>query len=240
MKKGIMINDKHTFNDFGAILASRKDEFPDIVRVTESVPYSDVVHDFSALYGDVSYTQREVVYRFKFIGEYATMMRDKLADFFFSIAASAVDIYDDEMGSDYHWHGCLQSVKRVDTVGEQFGARMIEVTFLCDYQRVPNESDFYEADSAKWPDVDGDGVVTSADASMIMHAVSEIGLDHPSGLTPEQEIMADCDRDGSITAVDGSLALKFVSECGVDRFENTPEGWARFLNVMFGKDTKEI
>lgn len=236
---GIRINGKHTFDDFDAILASRKDEFPEIVRVTETIPYSNRVYDFSKLYGDVTYTQRQVSYKFKFIDEYATIKRDKLADFFFGLGADDVDIYDDEMGSDYHWHGTLQSVKRVDTVGEELGARMIEVVFLCDYQRIPNGS-YYAVDAARWPDVNGDGEVSASDASMIAEAAANIGIGQPSGLTEEQELKADADRDGTITAIDSSLALQFASETGLGHYANTPAGWVEFLSFVKGKDAKEI
>ena len=80
-----------------------------------------------------------------------------------------------------------------------------------------------------YPDIDGDGRVTASDSSLILAAAANIGSGHESGLTPEQEVLADVNRDGSINAVDSSLVLSFAASAGAGNYQNSPEGWIEFL-----------
>jgi len=80
-----------------------------------------------------------------------------------------------------------------------------------------------------YPDIDGDGRVTASDSSLILAAAANIGSGHESGLTPEQEVLADVNRDGSINAVDSSLVLSFAASAGAGNYQNSPEGWIDFL-----------
>lgn len=89
-------------------------------------------------------------------------------------------------------------------------------------------------DEAYYPNVSGGQIVTASDAVDIMQAAANIGAGEPSGLTPAQEIKADADRDGVITAADASLVLQFTAACGAGEYENTPAGWALFLNIHEG------
>lgn len=90
------------------------------------------------------------------------------------------------------------------------------------------------SDAAYYPNVSGGQTVTASDAVDIMTAAANIGAGEPSGLTPAQAIKADADRDGVITAADASLVLQYVAACGAGDYENTPDGWALFLNIHQG------
>ena len=81
-----------------------------------------------------------------------------------------------------------------------------------------------------FPDIDGDGRVTASDSSLILAAAANLGTGRESGLTPEQELLADVNRDGSINAVDASLVLSFAAELGVGKYSNNQEGWTEFLS----------
>ena len=82
----------------------------------------------------------------------------------------------------------------------------------------------------RYPDITGDGRVSAADASLILAAAANIGSGHESGLTPEQEQLADVNRDGKINAIDASLVLSFAAELGVGKYSSSQEGWIDFLN----------
>mgnify|MGYP002857571121 CR=1 FL=1 len=82
----------------------------------------------------------------------------------------------------------------------------------------------------RYPDVDGSGKVNASDASAILEAAANIGAGRPSGLTPEQELLADADCDGYITASDASLVLSFAASAGVGLYDNDLTGWTNFLN----------
>jgi len=81
-----------------------------------------------------------------------------------------------------------------------------------------------------FPDIDGDGRVTASDSSLILAAAANLGTGRESGLTPEQELLADANRDGSINAVDASLVLSFAAELGVGKYSNNQDGWTEFLS----------
>ncbi len=72
--------------------------------------------------------------------------------------------------------------------------------------------------------------MTASDSSLILAAAANIGTGHESGLTPEQELLADANRDGKINAVDASLVLSFSADLGVGKYSNNQEGWIEFLN----------
>ena len=87
-----------------------------------------------------------------------------------------------------------------------------------------------------FPDIDGDGRVTASDSSLILAAAANLGTGRESGLTPEQELLADANRDGSINAVDASLVLSFAAELGVGKYSNNQEGWTEFLSDQRASD----
>ena len=88
----------------------------------------------------------------------------------------------------------------------------------------------------QYPDIDGNGRVTASDASLILAAAANIGAGRASGLTPEQENLADVNRDGKINAVDASLVLSFAADLGVGKYSNDLAGWTEFLNEQRASD----
>ena len=83
--------------------------------------------------------------------------------------------------------------------------------------------------SFPYPDIDGDGIITAIDASMVLTAYSNIQAGEPSGLTPEQENLADANRDGIISSVDASLIMSFYSGCSIGTYTNDQSGWNTFM-----------
>ena len=83
--------------------------------------------------------------------------------------------------------------------------------------------------SFPFPDIDGDGTITTTDASMVLNACANIQSGNPSGLTPEQEDLADTNRDGIINSVDASLIMSFVSGCLTGNYTNDQTGWNTFM-----------
>ncbi len=94
------------------------------------------------------------------------------------------------------------------------------------------------SDAEHYPNVNGDATVSAVDAALVLAAAAHIGAGEPSGLTPEQEIKADADRDGMITAADAALIQEYAAKCGSGKYENTPDGWALFLNIKIGYKEK--
>lgn len=84
-----------------------------------------------------------------------------------------------------------------------------------------------------YPDIDGSGTVTATDASMVLTAYTNIQSGEPSGLTPEQENLADANRDGVINSVDASLIMSFYSGCATGRYVNNQNGWTAFMTEHY-------
>lgn len=84
-----------------------------------------------------------------------------------------------------------------------------------------------------YPDIDNDGIVTANDASLVLDAYMNIMVGDPSGLTPEQENLADCNRDGVIDTTDSTLIMSFYSGCTAGRYENNSTGWTLFMSENY-------
>lgn len=84
-----------------------------------------------------------------------------------------------------------------------------------------------------YPDIDGDGTVTAIDASLVLTAYTNIQAGEPSGLTPEQENLADANRDGIINSVDASLIMSFYSGCSTGEYTNNQAGWTTFMTEHY-------
>ena len=84
-----------------------------------------------------------------------------------------------------------------------------------------------------YPDIDGDGLVTTNDSTMVLDAYASIQTGQPTGLTPEQENLADCNRDGFIDAADATLISRFVVLCTQGTYENNSEGWTLFMTEYY-------
>lgn len=61
----LIIGDKASFDDFGASIASRKIGMPPKKSIKETVPFSNVTYDFSAINGEVYWNERELEYVFE-------------------------------------------------------------------------------------------------------------------------------------------------------------------------------
>lgn len=84
-----------------------------------------------------------------------------------------------------------------------------------------------------YPDINDDGVVNAIDASMIMAAVANIKAGEPSGLTAEQEDLADCNRDGFIDDTDSALLLEYYAKTASGTYTNDQTGWTAFMTEHY-------
>lgn len=61
----LIIGDKASFDDFGASVASRKIKMPPKKSIKETVPFSNLTYDFSAINGETYWEERELEYVFE-------------------------------------------------------------------------------------------------------------------------------------------------------------------------------
>lgn len=64
MTLGIVKDSQHSFKDFGLIIKSKKINIAKKKKITETVPFMNGSYDFSELYGEQSYDDRNLEYTF--------------------------------------------------------------------------------------------------------------------------------------------------------------------------------
>ncbi|MDE5564042.1 MAG: hypothetical protein K2I93_02710 [Oscillospiraceae bacterium] len=226
---GIRWNGKHSQTDFRATVTSRDIGMPEKKRYLESVPYSNVTYDFSALYGAQTYNRRTLKYEFTISSKRGWKhLRSRVQAFInWLYEPQGTAELRDSTDPEYHFNAELVSAVPSFLLPN---LAKIAVTFEADPYRIPNENQAYPIDPELFPDVNGYGLANASDAAIILIAAANIGSGDPSGLTPEQERRADANRDGVINVIDAALVEEFSAYCGATGHANDPAGWTAFLN----------
>jgi len=220
------MNDKHSWNDFGCRISEREIGQPEKKRIVETVPYSNDVQNFNTLYGIQAYGERDLRYRLVLMDNAENRAQQTIRKICAWLNVSGyVPLYDDMMPEHY-----FLAEPITPKITEKYGLYLIDVKFKASPFRYPIVPKLPYAPST-FPDLDGDGAATSADAAIIMTAATAISAGNASGLTPEQEVLADADRDGVITSLDAAIVLEFATAASTGKYKNSPEGWAAFMNT---------
>ena len=110
MSYGISVEGYHSEDDYGWKLANREDTPPKLRRTVVTVPYSNGVLDYTGVYGEPFYEEREISY--EFAQEFTGI--DELNEgvrLFCEWLAGIVnaDIHDD-MFDEFHYHGSCTDI----------------------------------------------------------------------------------------------------------------------------------
>jgi hypothetical protein len=230
----IDFNGKNSLMDFGAVITKRNIGYPARKIVEETVPYSSVTYDFSALYGENAYSDRTLEYEFSIVCSSPTELHRRISRFINWLYSPTEKLkLHDYRDEEYDFMArCTSAVPETNAT-----AGIVSVTFSASPYKYPIASaGHYTLSSAPYPDINGDGVVNASDAAEILTAASLIGAGMDSGLTAEQERLADADGDGRITATDAALVQAFISSVGIGEYPNTPEGWVQFRNDSLAQE----
>lgn len=235
---GIRWNGKHSRVDFGATVKERRIDSPEKVRCQEKVPYSSVKYDFTQIFGKPVYNDRTLQYTFTLTDHDWKWLRKRVRDFIAWLyePMGKLELYD---STDEDYHFLAELVSAVPSYPKALQAQ-IKVTFEAYPFRIANSHPAFKADPALWPDLDGDGMITAEDSAVILEAVVNLGSGEPSGLTPEQERMADANRDGVIDAYDAALVQEFAAARGAGEYGDSPEQWVEFLNWKENRNPEVI
>lgn len=74
MKNEVIKNNKGSYKDFGITIKSKAIGNPQKKKIKEEVPFMNGTYDFSSIYGEQAYTERELTYVFNIIGLDKTQM----------------------------------------------------------------------------------------------------------------------------------------------------------------------
>lgn len=226
MTEGITIDGIHSFYRHNLHITKRsignapKDDY------TERVPFSNVTYDFSRIYGQ-SFGERTLTYQLEFICFDKKKSQDKIINILRWLRwKDRKNLYDDLL-PDYHFEVREPEVKW----SENHGVYRFDLIFKANPEIIPDKG--YITKNVRFPDVNGDGAIDALDSSAIMSAYSNLSSGEPSGLTPEQELLADADMNGLIDSVDSSLVQGFYAELSTGKYENSIEGWTEYLNDVY-------
>lgn len=81
MKTQIIINDTGSYSDYGVSIKSRNIGIPKKKKIKQTVPYMNGTYDFSYLYNEQAYEDRELTYVFNIIGANKMDMHSKKINF---------------------------------------------------------------------------------------------------------------------------------------------------------------
>ncbi|MGL5085308.1 MAG: phage tail domain-containing protein [Clostridium sp.] len=107
MVYGIIKNNKHSYKDFGATIASKSISIPKKIKIKQKVPFMNGEYDFSNIYGDQAYDERLLKYTFNIIGENKIDMNIKLTQILdWLMEGSKGQLYDDAIPGYYFIAEC--------------------------------------------------------------------------------------------------------------------------------------
>lgn len=192
---------------------------------TERVPFSSVTHDYEDMFG-ASYGERTIIYKFDVLEKDRRQAEHILYHLKHDLRwTGRRDLYDAGL-PDYHFEVSEPVAKMEDGMNT---VHLITVTFRAEPAMLPNQTTPLLESEKRYPDLNGDGHVTAADAALILTAAEQIAKGQPSGLSPAQELLADADLDGTITETDALLVLQYAAAVLAGQYEDTLQNWLKYL-----------
>lgn len=108
MKTGIIVNGKHSYKDYELTIYERNIGIPAKKKITKTIPYMNGSYDFSLLYGDQAYEEREIEYKFNLTGNnYIELNYKKSMILEWLMKGNKNKLYDDEMPGYYLMAECV-------------------------------------------------------------------------------------------------------------------------------------
>lgn len=113
----LVIEDRASFDDFGASLAKRSVGMPKKKSIKETVPFSNKTYDFSAINGEVYWEERELEYTFEMIAPTPEELEEMKAAFSAWVMPLIEAKIFDPFIEDFHFVGTFDELKFEDDEG---------------------------------------------------------------------------------------------------------------------------
>lgn len=124
--KEIRANGKGSYTDFKLAIKSRTISLPEKKIIKEDIPFKNGAYDFSNIFGELFWEERELEYTFD-IAEYTAEEMEKIKD---NVVDWLLNIHDtdieDDYTRDYYYHGSYDD----NSWEEDFGQGELKVTFM--------------------------------------------------------------------------------------------------------------
>lgn len=113
----LIIGDKASFDDFSASVATRKIKMPPKKTIKETVPFSNITYDFSAINGETYWEERELEYVIEITAENP----EKLEELKRKFSAWVMNVHEQELHDphipDYHFIATYDKMDSDDDAG---------------------------------------------------------------------------------------------------------------------------
>lgn len=227
MNEGIFVNGAHSYGTHKLRCIKRNIGEPKKDDYTERVPYSNIVYDFGGLYGEQTYSERQLSYTFEFMCFHRHRAQERIVNIKKWLQWIGSETFYDDLLPGYHFKVREPAISWT----ESHGVYTITVIFPAAPEMWKNISSSPTPTPGKItiPDVNGDGKIDAVDASMILAAYSAIATGEDPGLTPEQLAACDANMDGVIDSRDATLVLEFYGLSSVGRYKGNAAGWIEFI-----------
>jgi len=135
---GIILDSKHSRRDFGMSMTARNIGIPNEIKVKVQVPFSNIVHDISYIYGGKVYGERTLNFEFSF-EEHNKLRMEYRKNRFIAWLKSGYGKKRlvDDLTPEYHYFAeCSDTSATYNT-----GICRITAVFTADPLRIPNNPD---------------------------------------------------------------------------------------------------
>ena len=142
----IIIGDKASYDDFGASLAKRNNQMPSKKSIKETVPFSNVTYDFSAINGELYWEERELEYIFEMFAstpEKLEEMKIAFSDWVMNILEEKLI---DPLNPDYHYLATFDDMSYADE--ETLDKTTVTVKFTAYPYKISNVPRVYKYELA--------------------------------------------------------------------------------------------
>lgn len=145
---GIKKDNKHSYNDFGIKILSRSISIPSKRKIKDTVPFMNGSYDFSLLYGEQTYDEREITYTFSLPKKdkvKLNMLKVKIIEWLYDGIQSK--LYDDQIPGFYFLVECTgidydESFYNYAQLTVSFTAYPFKISTLQDGHDIWNEFNF--------------------------------------------------------------------------------------------------
>lgn len=137
----LIIGDVHSYDDFEASVAERRNIKPKKKIIKETVPFSNITHDFSAINGEIYWEERTLEYVFEITAESAEELEAKKQPFMSWIMNVANAELHDPFIEDYHF---LATFDEIDDDDSEIEKSTITVRFKAYPYMISNEEQVWE------------------------------------------------------------------------------------------------
>lgn len=210
----------------GFRLLSREIGEPPRDNRTERVPFSNITYDYDALYGTQSFGERTLTYEYDFLCKDSSTARRIIAELKQMLSFQGSRKLLDSTFPQHHFEVRQPTVK---TLQKQYSVWIVTIAFPAAPAIIPDGRIAIPEADRRYPDLNGDGHVTAADAGLILTAAEKIAAGEPSGLTAAQLLLADADLDGAVTEADSLIVLQYAAAVAAGQFEDSADNWHRYL-----------